>query len=287
MPPRPAAPDRSSCSRRSASPTGAAAPRPRSGRLPRGRGPLRLPLLHRRRGRRARRGRDHRRRHDRRPRPGRDRSRDAGGGRRADDRRRDREPVRGAPYDPTRRDAADRDARGPRLRQEHRAGAARPPPDPAASRRRSRPPARRARRASCCASGAGSSTPRSSTTPASGAAATRREFWVVPVVPKNAADCMPATGACIMAVTSDHRGDAQCLWGGQLRPGTWKLAPMWEDRALLLGVAHDGATGARVTIDGQRAEVDARDGVVAGVSRSRTATTRASTSSPCRARRSP
>ena len=89
------------------------------------------------------------------------------------------------------------------------------------------------------------------------------EFWVVPIVPAAAADCAPATGACLMVVTSDHRGDAHCLWGK--RGGAWKLAPLFPDRAVLLGLADEGATGAEVTIDGQRAEVDARDGFVAGV----------------------
>jgi hypothetical protein len=91
------------------------------------------------------------------------------------------------------------------------------------------------------------------------------EFWVVPVVPRSAEPCAPATGACIIAVTSDHRGDGHCLWGEQMRPGTWKLGPLWPDRAVLLGLVADGTTGVQVTIDRHTARVDARDDVVAGV----------------------
>ena len=91
------------------------------------------------------------------------------------------------------------------------------------------------------------------------------EFWAVPVVPRAAEGCAPATGVCIVAVLEAGQSDAHCVWRDEeLRKGTWKLAPLWPDAAALFGIVPDGVTGERVTIDGQTGEVEADDNVVGG-----------------------
>ena len=92
------------------------------------------------------------------------------------------------------------------------------------------------------------------------------EFWAVPVVPRAAGRCAPASGVCIVAVTEDERADAQCVWGeDELRKGAWRLTPLLPGNASIYGIVADGVTGARVTIDGETAEVGARDNVIGGV----------------------
>ena len=92
------------------------------------------------------------------------------------------------------------------------------------------------------------------------------EFWAVPVVPRAAGRCAPASGVCIVAVTEDERADAQCVWGeDDLRKGVWRLTPLLPGNASIYGTVADGVTGARVTIDGETAEVGARDNVIGGV----------------------
>jgi hypothetical protein len=92
------------------------------------------------------------------------------------------------------------------------------------------------------------------------------EFWAVPVVPRAAEGCAPATGVCIVAVTEDQRADAHCVWGErELRKGTWKLGPLFADRAVLYGIEPSDVTGARVTIGNRHAEVDGSENVIGGV----------------------
>jgi hypothetical protein len=91
------------------------------------------------------------------------------------------------------------------------------------------------------------------------------EYWAVPIVPRSAHGCAPATGVCIVAVPEDTRADGQCNEGDALlRKGGWRLAPLLPGHAAIYGTVPDGVTGARVTIDGQTAEVDASDNVVGG-----------------------
>lgn len=91
------------------------------------------------------------------------------------------------------------------------------------------------------------------------------EYWAVPIEPRSAHGCAPATGVCIVAVPEDTRADGQCNEGDAvLRKGGWRLAPLLPGHAALYGTVPDGVTGARVTIDGRTAEVDASDNVVGG-----------------------
>jgi DNA-directed RNA polymerase specialized sigma24 family protein len=87
------------------------------------------------------------------------------------------------------------------------------------------------------------------------------EFWVVPVVPSGRPACAPASRVCIVAVHERTRAGAQCLLDG----AAWGLAPLLPGNAVALGVVPDRATGARVSVGGQSAAVDARDNVAAGL----------------------
>lgn len=91
------------------------------------------------------------------------------------------------------------------------------------------------------------------------------EFWVVPVVPLGPERCAPATSACIVAVTADGRADAECVLAEERGVDAWRLVPLLAGHAAIYGVVPDAVTGARVTIDGRTAKVDARDNVLAGV----------------------
>jgi hypothetical protein len=91
------------------------------------------------------------------------------------------------------------------------------------------------------------------------------EFWAVPVVPRGAAECAPAGAVCIVAVATAELADAQCVLDEQQRNDAWRLTPLLEDRASIYGLVPDGVTRVRVTIDGETAEVEARDNVVGGV----------------------
>lgn len=88
-------------------------------------------------------------------------------------------------------------------------------------------------------------------------------FWVVPVVPRGAARCAPATRVCVVAVPERGKADAQCALDGKLEG--WRLAPLLPGHAAIYGLVPDRVTGARVTIGSQTAEVDAGLNVIGGV----------------------
>jgi hypothetical protein len=91
------------------------------------------------------------------------------------------------------------------------------------------------------------------------------EFWVVPVARTGARDCAPATAACVVAVTTGERVDAECGLNASPRRASWRLAPLLAQHAAIYGTAPDGITGARITYGSMVAEVRARDNVLAGV----------------------
>ena len=90
-------------------------------------------------------------------------------------------------------------------------------------------------------------------------------FWVVPVVPRGEAACEPATAACVVAVASGGRADAECVLEEERRGDAWRLAPLLEGHAAIYGIVPDSVRGVRVTLKGQTAQVAARDNVVGGV----------------------
>jgi hypothetical protein len=91
------------------------------------------------------------------------------------------------------------------------------------------------------------------------------DFWVVPVVPKGGGECAPATHVCVVAVPEGAAADAQCVLEWPDDGELWRIGPLLPHRAVIYGVVPDGTTGARVTIGGKTAEVDARANVVGGV----------------------
>jgi hypothetical protein len=91
------------------------------------------------------------------------------------------------------------------------------------------------------------------------------EYWAVPVVPRGDEGCAPASRVCIVAVPEHARADAQCVLDEPPDATSWRLTPLLPTRAAIYGIVPDGVTGARVTIGGRSAEVEARDNVIAGV----------------------
>ena len=80
-----------------------------------------------------------------------------------------------------------------------------------------------------------------------------------------ARDCGPATAACVAAVTTGDRVDAECGLDRPRDRAAWRLAPLLRDHAAIYGTVPDGVTGARITFDTLAAEVRARDNVLAAV----------------------
>jgi hypothetical protein len=84
-------------------------------------------------------------------------------------------------------------------------------------------------------------------------------------VPRGQEVCAPATCVCIVAIPDQARADAHCVLDEPRDGASWRLGPLFPARAAIYGIVPRGVTGAHVTIDGRRAEVAARDNVVAGV----------------------
>jgi hypothetical protein len=91
------------------------------------------------------------------------------------------------------------------------------------------------------------------------------DFWAVPVVPRGAAECAPATRVCIVAVSERSGAWAHCVLGRNRDGEDWVIAGLLRDHAVIFGVVPDGVTGARVTRRGATVEVDAHDNVFGGV----------------------
>jgi hypothetical protein len=91
------------------------------------------------------------------------------------------------------------------------------------------------------------------------------DFWIVPVVPKGGGECAPATHVCVVAVPHDAAADAQCVLEWPDDGERWRIGPLLRDHAVIYGIVPDSTTGARVTIDGRTAKVDARANVIGGV----------------------
>ncbi len=91
------------------------------------------------------------------------------------------------------------------------------------------------------------------------------DFWAVPVVPRGAAQCAPATRVCVVAVDLRSRGGAQCMLG-RSRPGSdWWLGHLPPGRSVIFGTVADGVAGVRVKSPGATIDVGARGNVFGGV----------------------
>jgi hypothetical protein len=91
------------------------------------------------------------------------------------------------------------------------------------------------------------------------------DFWVVPVAARGGTKCAPAAAACVVAVATSTHADAQCVLDDEQRQDAWRLTPLLEGHAAIYGIVPDGVTGVRVTVDGDTAEVEARENVAGGV----------------------
>ena len=92
----------------------------------------------------------------------------------------------------------------------------------------------------------------------------RRALGRPGVVPGGRADCAPANRVCVVAVPEGADSDAHCALDHANREG-WTVAPLYAGNAVVLGTVPDRVTGARVTVGGRSAMVDAELGVLAGV----------------------
>jgi hypothetical protein len=90
-------------------------------------------------------------------------------------------------------------------------------------------------------------------------------FWVVPVARTGPRGCAPATGVCVVALTTGERADAECGLNVPPRRAAWRYAPLLSAHGAIYGRVPDGVTGVRIRFGEQVAEVRARDNVLAGV----------------------
>jgi hypothetical protein len=90
------------------------------------------------------------------------------------------------------------------------------------------------------------------------------EFWAVPAVPRGAADCVPATAVCIVAVDGD-RADAICGPGPAAGAVQWRMSLFAYDRTAIFGLVPEGAAGVEVELGDRVTEIEARRNVFGGV----------------------
>ena len=90
------------------------------------------------------------------------------------------------------------------------------------------------------------------------------DFWVVPVVPRGASGCLPATHVCVVGVSGS---DADALCGSGPDPGAvqWRRSPLPGGRSAIFGLVPDRATSVKVDVGDRSAEVEARLNVFGGV----------------------